>query len=78
MFFDSKSLITTKRGITAGQRQRLNPEQKTGGKHQRKKHQPQGEFLEFPGSLKRIFNTNQKGKQLEKTCHVAAIHHESN
>ena len=37
-----------------------------------------GEFLEFPGSLKGIFNTNQKGKQLEKTCHVAAIHHESN
>lgn len=35
-------------------------------------------FLSSLISLKRIFNTNQKGKQLEKTCHVAAIHHESN
>ena len=36
MFLDSESLITTKRGITAGQRQCLNPEQKIGGKHQEK------------------------------------------
>lgn len=77
MFFDSKSLITTKRGITAGQRQRLNPEQKIGGKHQRKKTSVTGWVSWVPWFPEADIQYKSEGKTIGKDmprcCHTPWI-----